>query len=148
MRGGRDSGEMCVRHGAVRRWGGDGGGGEDVRAVVAAAGEMRPLPSPVQMDLDYPIFFHPIQSNPHRSKAMDIHIQLDPNPIKFMGQNSFRFGFSPIHSQEYVLLLAFKRDIASSVGVSALSFLLDVLCYWQWTQASSGNPGQQKRRST
>jgi len=44
-----------------------------------------------------------------------------------------------------VLLLAFKRDIASLVGVSALSFLLDVLCYWQWTQASSGDPGQQKR---
>jgi len=28
-----------------------------------------------------------------------------------------------------VLLLAFKHDIASSVGVSALSFLLDVLYY-------------------
>ena len=41
-----------------------------------------------------------------------------------------------------VLLLAFKRDIASSVGVSALSFLLDVLCYWQWTQASSGDSGR------
>ena len=63
--------------------GGRGGGGEDVRAVAAAAvGEMRPLPSPVQMDLDYPIFFHPIESNPNGSKAMDIHIQLDPNPIE------------------------------------------------------------------
>jgi len=46
-----------------------------------------------------------------------------------------------------VLLLAFKHDIASSVGVSALSFLLDVLCYWQWTQASSGDSSRQKRRS-
>jgi len=53
--------------------GGGGGGGEDVRAVAAAAvGEMRPLPSPVQMDLDYPIFFHPIESNPNGSKAMDM----------------------------------------------------------------------------
>jgi len=124
---GRDSREMCVRTAGIpydccrerercaaagtqercacgTAWcstarGGGSGGGEDVRAV-AAVGEMRPLPSPVQMDLDYPIFFHPIESNPNGSKAMDIHIQLDPNPIEFMGQNPFGFGFSPIHSQE------------------------------------------------
>ena len=95
---GRDSREMCVRAAGIPYdccrerercaaagtqercacgtarcgGGGDGGVGEDVRAVLAAAGEMRPLPSPVQMDLDYPIFFHPIESNPNGSKAMDM----------------------------------------------------------------------------
>jgi len=31
---------------------------------------------------------------------MDIHIQLDPNPIESMGQNPIGFGFSPINFQE------------------------------------------------
>jgi len=33
---------------------------------------------------------------------MDVHIQFDPNPIKFSCKNPIGFGSDPIHSQEYL----------------------------------------------
>jgi hypothetical protein len=44
---------------------------------------------------------------------MDIHIQPDPNPLESKGKNSIGFGFSPIHSQEQVVVDAHYGPFSS-----------------------------------